>query len=717
VRACPLRPLIRCGFALVLTLLSTQAARGQEVVNDGSSLARYIPRENLGIYVEYRGLDSQPEAWKKTATYKILNETPTGALIEEVTTQLIEKTVGMLKPNPRQFADQAVAITKHLARSGFVFGVAKPDESKKAAAILVLRDAFKDKAIRSIMAGYLQGLNAPNTKPTAVERVGHKVITGTDSRGKKFTWWVDDTKKEDILLMFEPPEQADVFLETIEGKRPNALEHPRRQELSKPEGRFVPTGLAFIGAEALAEIPNRESLGLSNVKAFDFRWGFEDEVLMTSLRIATTGPRKGLLALLDGSTFEKAKIPPISENATGLTVASFDLPATFDRLEALAKAMQPGSEDQFKSMVDWCKEKAKLRLKEDILAQVGPKMAFYTLPARKASSPSGLTNLLTSSLDVPKLALVFEIRDPASVGKSLDQLMAAVNRELKTVGKPPVETPARGSRGRSASGPSVEFRLTPGESKGYVLSVPQEMASTIPATVRPTIRIGPKHLIIAISPEVARFASEAKAGWTPAKEMAKAADGLSTNLKLLIVTDPRNTLPELLAALPGKIQQLAGAASLARMLQPGQGGAPAQPPAVANPPALVLQVDAAKLPSADSIKALLFPSLFTVEATPDEIRLVSRDAFPSIGDPSGAVTQLSIFLPLLQSLRTGQPMQAPAPGTAQVPNQPAGNVPGGAPTAPSGGVPRAGSPAAGAGNRPIGASPAVGGGAATTRPD
>ena len=42
----------------------------------------------------------------------------------------------------------------------------------------------------------------------------------------------------------------------------------------------------------------------------------------------------------------------------------------------------------------------------------------------------------------------------------------------------------------------------------------------VPATFRPTIRVGPKHVVIAVSPEVARMALEAKGAWTPPNELA-----------------------------------------------------------------------------------------------------------------------------------------------------------------------------------------------------
>ena len=37
-----------------------------------------------------------------------------------------------------------------------------------------------------------------------------------------------------------------MILETLDGKRPNAVDHPRRAELAKAEGAFIPTGLAFF---------------------------------------------------------------------------------------------------------------------------------------------------------------------------------------------------------------------------------------------------------------------------------------------------------------------------------------------------------------------------------------------------------------------------------------------------------------------------------------
>ena len=174
------------------------------------------------------------------------------------------------------------------------------------------------------------------------------------------------------------------------------------------------------------------------------------------------GPRKGVLALLDGSTFDKGKLPPIPESATGFTVMSLDLKTTIDKLVALAKTFKPDAGDQVDKMAEALKAKSKLRLKEDILAHVGPKVAWYLLPAKAGASaaPAAMPNMLGAMMagvgmdQVPKLAVVCDIDDAKAFGKVLDELMAATNRELKAQAAkgPGDEAAAKGSQ--ESRGPS-----------------------------------------------------------------------------------------------------------------------------------------------------------------------------------------------------------------------------------------------------------------------
>src|SRR5206468_3717703 len=127
------------------------------------------------------------------------------------------------------------------------------------------RDAYKNKAVMPIFARALQGMAAPNTKPQAVVRAGHKVIAMTNAGGGTSTWWVEDSKKEDLVLVTPAPESADIILETLDGKRPNAVEHPRRAELARPEGGFVATGLVFADSVVFRSKNISPALGLSEI--------------------------------------------------------------------------------------------------------------------------------------------------------------------------------------------------------------------------------------------------------------------------------------------------------------------------------------------------------------------------------------------------------------------------------------------------------------------
>src|SRR6185312_4466637 len=134
------------GFALALFLATT--SRGQDSSGGSASLARYVPKDNLVVYFEYDGLDAHADAWRKTAAYKILNDTPTGAMLEDVFVQVVGKI-----PNAGFTGPEALALLKHTVRSGFVFAMG--GEAKKVKPnyiVFALRDAYKNKEVRPLFA-------------------------------------------------------------------------------------------------------------------------------------------------------------------------------------------------------------------------------------------------------------------------------------------------------------------------------------------------------------------------------------------------------------------------------------------------------------------------------------------------------------------------------------------------------------------------------------
>jgi hypothetical protein len=480
----------------------------------------------------------------------------------------------------------------------------------------------------------------------------------------------------------------------------------------------MPNGFLYLDPIVFKTRPVWETMDLKNVTKIDFRWGFQNEALMTVTRIGYPSPRTGFLGLFDGPTFDKSKLTAIPDTVGEFSVVSLDMKTLLDKIIPLAKSLKPGSEAQITKFVDSVKTTTKLRLKEDILAHLGPKVTFFSLPTKsgsKAAIPTaGVASMVLGAFksdQVPRSAIVFDIDDPVAFGKVLDQLMVGVNRELKAMAAKTAgvdAAPVKGSRGRGPNVPSLEFRLMPGESKSYMLSVPPELASQYPATFRPAIRVGGKQAVIAVTSEVARLVLENKEASTGTADATQALKEFSTNLTALSLNDPRETLPSVLASFPGTLQaaintaiQLRsgamGASNVAGATTPtgpnaaipgnrrsDSGGrrkpigvdspgsadpAPAAPGGAtgaassASPANLVLKIDAAKLPSAEAIKALLFPSVLAVEAENDEIRIVSRVAFPSIPDPS----KLSAIAGLTASwmgMKGAAPLPSMMPGMA-----------------------------------------------------
>jgi hypothetical protein len=97
-------------------------------------------------------------------------------------------------------------------------------------------------------------------------------------------------------------------------------------------------------------------------------------------------------------------------------------------------------------------------------------------------------------------------------------------------------------------------------------------------TVKPTLVLGKRHLILATSPELAKEAldleSSSDARWVPSGDFAQAVEGLPSRLVYLQVADPRETLPKAITALPTALEN---AITSFRSLTPQVAGAPGAP--------------------------------------------------------------------------------------------------------------------------------------------
>ena len=84
-------------------------------------LARYFPRQDLVVYAEFDGLDAHREAWTETAAYRLLNETTTGAMLEQSIARILDMMLAD-DPGPGP-GPRAGALGVHLLRSGFAVGI------------------------------------------------------------------------------------------------------------------------------------------------------------------------------------------------------------------------------------------------------------------------------------------------------------------------------------------------------------------------------------------------------------------------------------------------------------------------------------------------------------------------------------------------------------------------------------------------------------------
>jgi hypothetical protein len=711
------------------------AAAAQEA----APLAHFVSRDNLILYIECAGLESRAEAWKKTAAYRMLTTTSLGSMLEEVGAQLFDHMLSSV-PNRTFTGAEAVTLAKAAARDGFVLALnANRKGANPFVGTFVLRGgATKElKPVSSHLLGMMMG---PEAKPRIERKAGRVmvIVPGGATPDGGWVWWPE---KEDLVVGFSSPADADAIVDALDGKTPTAAEHPVITRLAKPEGTFTPVLTAFFDAEnmpATAGSPRPQMLEFlekardsTGVKRLEYRWGCDDDALMAVASLAAPSPRKPLLGLFDQPPLDASKLIAMPEGVDSFVALSV---APAKLIEAVSQLDPSG---QLKAKLDEAIEKvkstARVDVAKDLLGNIGPKVVLYQAPGRSAVAtdettpppsisgfdPMALLSMLTTNL--PKPTMVAEVRDPASFAKALDATVIAINKEFKAQAIEKAleeeknkenQAPGQGrapgnertSRRRSTrETPAPEFRMMPGtqgNSRTYMMVVPSESPlKPLPAGLHPTIRLDGKYLALSTASDAARTAIETatKQGGKLPGDLEKSLSRVPRDSKVIALSDPRETMPSLLASLPGTLQtrintvialsnsaasgaarpgapagQPAGGAppggasggsmaSYAAMRQ-GMSGDPraaasGQPPAAGNPgsPAtqqamIELKVDPARLPKAEELKALLFPGTLAVTSDDQTIQIISREAFPNLvgsGESNAIVT--SLMMPAIQA--------------------------------------------------------------------
>jgi hypothetical protein len=598
-------------------------------------LARYVLKDHLQFYCEFSGLDAHAATWNKTAAYRMLTETPLGVMLEEVAAQLLDKGLSYV-PDPKITGAEIITLVKYLARHGFVMAVnLKPAEKAEEVfiynGVMVIKGGSA-KEIRPLTSRLL-GLMMAGSKPRIERKEGRQLVVvphqpapgaAPGPKTGEWTWWDENG---DLVLSSPHKTAPDDIIAALDGKKPSAADHPIVQELSKGEGSFDPVGLAFVNFAEGIQTQSKTGIGTAfenvtklGIQRFDYRWGFDDDALMSVARLVAPRPRKPFLAVFDQPGFDGKSLIPLPDGVGAFLEVSISPNQLLDTISELGPpGVVKGKIEDFAEVVE---KSGSIDLRKDVLAHLGPRMILYVAPGRSAAAGNesfetswlqefNPQKALASLRSIPKLTLVAEIDDPVQFGKALDGVVLAVNNMLKGEALEAAEekkeeegqepgagantgrasgarkgaTSKKGSRRRSTDTPAPKFEtmLVTGDAKAYLLRTPSDSPIRFgPSGFRPVIRLEGKYLAISIAADSAEMALKAvkSKNWKSSDDVQRASEHLPSKMVLLAVGDPREVLPQLLASLPATLQTIINVVIAQGRARPGNnpmGGGMNQP--------------------------------------------------------------------------------------------------------------------------------------------
>jgi prepilin-type processing-associated H-X9-DG protein len=524
-----------------------QAPRAGDPDASKASLARYVPRQELIAYLEFEGLDAHAGVWNKSAAYKLLNDTKLGPLLEDLARQGLEFMRQSTGGNSPVAPADVIDLVKHVAKHGGAVGVwGKPDDLDGGHPGIVvvaregdrpsIRHMLEDAATRNL-AG--PGQEGADRKP--VQKAG-RTYHPIDQKGG---WWLE---KGDLVLSNRP----DLVMSVLDGKAPNAADHPLRVDLLKAKDDFQPVAVGFVDIAALPPMPPQVvQLGLDGLKRIELQWGIQDDALVAILGAVAPAPRRGILAFLDQPTFHIRSLPPLPSGLTGFTVLSLDLAKIYDQVVELSNQSNPQGADGFIQLETAFRQQFGIELRKDLLASMGPKLSLYSQPPNADAAANPATAALAQFTG---LTISLQVRGDAFT-KVIDPLMQIINQFIQAR-----QAGARRGQPNPNAG-AITFRKQDSPQPTYVLDLSQAgLPPQILAMVQPTVLLGKDQLVIAATTTGAERAVGLSGAaperlWQPTGAFVPMARRLPGDLVFLNVSDPRDTLPELVQGLPMFIQQ------------------------------------------------------------------------------------------------------------------------------------------------------------------
>jgi prepilin-type processing-associated H-X9-DG protein len=224
----------------------------------------------------------------------------------------------------------------------------------------------------------------------------------------------------------------------------------------------------------------------------------------------------------------------------------------YDQVVDIVKQTNPQGGEGFAQLEQALRQRFGFDLRQDVLEQIGPKLALYSqAPAGGAAGNPALAMMGQFS----GLTIAAQAKDDA-LGRNLDKLIEAINLIVQSR-----QAAARRSQPDPNAG-AIAFRKQEAKRPTYVLDLSRAgLPPQVLAMFQPTIELGNGQLAIAANTTaadqaVAVAALPADRRWKPTDAFVPMARRLPRDLVFLTVSDPRETLPAFVQALPMLVQQM-----------------------------------------------------------------------------------------------------------------------------------------------------------------
>ena len=639
--------------AMVLTAATmglAPAAIGQQPAKPAGAvpLARYFPRQDLVVYVEFDGLDAHRDAWTKSAAYRLLNETTTGAMLEQSIARLLDRLLASQPQLPVK-GRELVALSENLLRSGFAVGINRAGGVGLPRCLALVVRGGATGAPRAAFERFLRVAEGPRNRIRMVEKPGgRKVQVLGDSPPMSLSWWAEG---DDLVVSLVSPSGVDAVIAALDGREPNAIDHPTRTRRRTgrrraPASRAGRPSLAFFSTwHALAPLPREaERWGSIGVKRVDHRWGFHGPAIQGIIGVVAPTPRTGIPALFDQPTFDVRHLPTLPGGLAGFSVLSLDANRLYDQAAAVARGWidLAGLSRPLAEIEDALQRLTGLDLRDELLgALLGSRVKWCTPvddPDQRADQYAGRFR----ARDDLRAEVDDRGRGQGSRGggQGIGCTRQAVSTRLMPVLSAQSENgaPRRvqpGLRNEAAQGVPMW-----GTSFGPFADVGPLPGGYTPGGAgagRKGGRVGsvvtgdraPSQGSDRMSPESRRPAARRLAGRRPRPAPR------SPDLVYLNINDTRQSmLPDVLVSLPNLVESGGETLSPRSLLSAigidfnsrSAAAAPAAEAGKDNKP--VPAFDTELIPDPDAIRPLLFPSVSALAVDDQGIRFISRESFP-----------------------------------------------------------------------------------------